>query len=164
MERRLAAHEAVLDCAMDMRMMTTSGDIDEDWEVIRVPSVLIDRDSFRAFFDKFGNIGKQASAWLSLDVKKEFNFAQDYIVSIGVNLRKMSDEHLHEFGAIIAPDLVSISSSLEQKIYKYFADKIVDIRLDDVGEWHKYEQEESRRRFAELNYIQKEDKIRELMK
>src|ERR1043166_8485697 len=52
LERRIKAHEQLINVAMEMRVMVTSGRVDEAGEPIRAPNVLLSREVFEEWFTR----------------------------------------------------------------------------------------------------------------
>ncbi|MCA1492694.1 hypothetical protein I6F11_17375 [Ensifer sp. NBAIM29] len=145
-ERRIQAHEYLLDQSMAMRVMTALPAADEKGEVIRFPNVMMSKDTFETFFSKFATGFLTASTWYTTEVTREANFVQDYLVTLHQTLRQVPTELYPNVGLIIRQDFIDLSSSLERKVSSFFAEDIRALRVGRHGQWHKYKRTQTERR------------------
>jgi len=86
LDRRMAAHEAVIGLAIAMRRMVALGGIDPSGQVVRAPEVMMSKEAFDAWLFEFAEKSSPATTWLSTAVKRELNLVQDYLLTIHVKL------------------------------------------------------------------------------
>jgi hypothetical protein len=145
-ERRLRAHENLLESAMDMRVMVALGGVDSQGEPLRTPHAMMSREHFDHFFTKFSTGSVSASAWQTTEAKREANFVQDYMVTLYQTLVGIPSDFYPNVGAIVRQDFIDLSSSLERKVQGFFARDLRKLRIGSFDDWHKYPKEETLRR------------------
>jgi hypothetical protein len=162
LDHRIAAHEAVVAIALKMRRMVPLGRF-EKGEVVRSPQVMMSREAFDQWLDEFAEIAGPASTWLSTPVKRELNFAQDYFVTVHQNLLPFPSECLPEVGSFIRQDFIDLSSKLEKLAFEYFKEEALDLRLNDLTEWHKYPLPETEARLKDTAILQRWAEIKAMI-
>ena len=153
LERRIDAHERLINVAIEMRVMVGLGGLDEEREVVRAPQVLISKEVFEDWCTRAVGSGVAPSTWLSIAAKREANFLQDYLVTLKLNLEHIPSDKYLAVGAIIRQDFVEISAQLERTAYSFFERDIRKLRLDDLSEWHKYPRERTEERLKKTQLI-----------
>lgn len=155
LDRRLKAHESLIDIALEMRVMVALGTVDEQGEVLRVPKALVSKEAFNRWFDRAINNGVAGSTWLATNAKREANFLQDYLVTLHLHLQSVPSQAYPVVGAIIRQDFVDISSSLERAAFAYFEKDARRLVLSNLAEWHKYPREETERRLKNTQLLRR---------
>jgi hypothetical protein len=115
LDRRITAHETVVGLALNMRIMCTLGKVDASGEVARVPQVMTSKEAFDEWLAKFAEESNPATTWLSTPVKRELNFAQDYLVTLHTNLSAVPSDRFALVGALVRQDFIDLSSAVRQK-------------------------------------------------
>ena len=146
LERRFAAHEAIVDGALGMRRMVPLGGRDSSGEVVRAPAAMMSREHLEAWWAEFAERSLPATTWLSTPVKREFNFVQDYYVTLQTSLSEVPSANFPMIGSFIRQDFIDLSTSLEKTAFKFFEAEARKLRLNDLAEHHKYPLEETNRR------------------
>lgn len=146
LERRIKAHESMLVLAGEMRIMEALGGEDEMGEIARAPKIMMSRDSFKDWFEKFTLENVAHSAWQSTSAKRELYFIQDYLVNLDARLSCANDEQFKKAGQIIRQDFIDLSSSLEKSAFRFFEQDVRKLSLDSLNRWHKYKRHETERR------------------
>ena len=163
LERSIAAHEATIQLALQLRVMGTLGDFDEDGNPVRLPMVLRSREDFESFFESSSLTVLQASPWLSLDALRLGYLVQDYVATLFGNTKGLSDEGLQMLGQIVRQDFVDLSSDLEVASHKYFAKEVYRRRLRDHEEWHKLPKSETEARLRATQLMTRWDEVAAIM-
>lgn len=158
-DRRIAAHEKVIALALEMRVMVGLGGVDALGEVCRAPQVLISKEEFERWFTRFTQLTLEGTTWLTTETKREVNFAQDYLVTLHLNLAEVPSGKYLEVGELVRQDFIDLSSSLERKAFEYFEKGIHKLRLDSLDKHHKYKRPETHRRLTSTSLFQKRDQI-----
>ena len=138
-ERKIKAHENVIELAVAMRVMMMLGGDDENGELRRSPQVLISKQEFESWFTRFTQLSLQGTTWLSVDAKRELNFVQDYLVTLHERLRPIPSDKYLAVGVHIKNDFIDLSSSLEKAAFRFFETGVDKLALESLDEWHKYE-------------------------
>lgn len=155
LERRIAAHEALINIAIEMRVMVGLGGVDAEGEVARTPRVLLDRAVFHDFFARATGAGVVATTWLSIEARREFNFLQDYLGTLDMHTAEFPSERLREVGTIIRQDFIDISSSLERVAFAFLQRDVRRLSLGTLDEWHKFPREVTEKRLRETVLLQR---------
>ena len=148
-ERRISAHEKIIEIATEMRVMAPVGGREADGVVRRAPHVMLSRDSFEAWLASFTQRSMGGTSWLSTKAKRELNYVQDYLLTLHMHLGGVPSERFPDLGALIRQDFIDLSSSLEKHAFEFFRTGVRKLKLDSLDEWHKYELEETKRRLGE---------------
>jgi hypothetical protein len=148
-ERRISAHEKVIEIATEMRVMAPLGDRAADGEVRRAPRVMLTRDSFEDWLASFTRRSLEGTSWLSTKAKRELNFVQDYLLTLHMHLAGVRSERYPELGMLIRQDFIDLSSSLEKQAFEFFRTGVRQLQLHSLDEWHKFELSETQRRLGE---------------
>lgn len=148
-ERRIAAHEKVIEIATEMRVMVPLGGSTTDGEVRRAPNVMMSRESFDDWLASFTQRSLGGTSWLSTNAKRELNLVQDYLLTLHMHLGGVPNERYPDLGALIRQDFIDLSSSLEKQSFEFFRTGVRQLQLDSLDKWHKYERKETERRLGE---------------
>jgi hypothetical protein len=152
-DRRIDAHERLINHAHEMRVMIARNGFDEGGKVLRYPQVLSSRDAFE---DWFANTIKSicfASTWLSTPAKREANFLQDYLVTLHINLRSVPSNRFPDVGLIVRQDFIDISANLERISFVFFDRDVRRLRLSNLNDWHKYPRQQTEKRLNETHLL-----------
>ncbi|AHI30192.1 hypothetical protein [Marinobacter similis] len=160
LERRIKAHENLINIAMEMRVMVGLGK-DENGEVARAPQVLISREEFEQWFTRFAQLTQEGSTWLTIKAKREVNFVQDYLVTLHTNLASVPSGRFLAIGQVVRNDFIELSSELEKSAYDYFETQIRKRKLAKLGDWHKYPREHTESRLARTDLLSNWDSVQE---
>ncbi len=152
-DRRIDAHERLINHAHEMRVMISRNGVDEGGEVLRYPQVLSSRDIFEDWFtNTIRSIGF-ASTWLSTPARREANFLQDFLTTLHLNLRSVPSSKFPDVGLIICQDFIDMSSNLERISYGFFDRDVRKLRLSNLNDWHKYPRSQTEKRLRETNLL-----------
>jgi len=154
-ERRIQAHENLINIALEMRVMVAPGTVDAEGEVIRAPQVLISQEAFEQWFTSAITSGVAGSTWLATDAKREANFLQDYLVTLHLHLQPVASDDYLSVGWIIRQDFIDISASLERAAFSFFEKDVRRLKLSNLDEWHKYPREQTEKRLKETQLLQR---------
>lgn len=154
-DRRIAAHESMVTIALKMRVVVPLGGKDSNGEIIRAPQVMLSKQAFDEWFREFSEIAAPATTWLSTPVKREFNFVQDYFTTINQSLAAVPPDDFAKIGSFIRQDFIDLSTKLEKVAFQFFQKEAFKLRLNDLTEHHKYQRQETDRRFRETILIGK---------
>lgn len=155
LERRIKAHENLINIALEMRVMVAPGTVDAEGEVIRAPRVLISQETFEQWFTDAISGGVAGSTWLATDAKREANFLQDYLVTLHLHLQPVASEDYLSVGCIIRQDFIDMSASLERAAFRFFEKDARRLKLSSLNEWHKYPREQTEKRLTDTQLRQR---------
>lgn len=158
-ERRIAAHERVIQVAVEMRIMVSAGHADASGEVRRSPRVLLSKEDFEAWFTRFTELSLEGTTWLTTSTKRELNFVQDYLVTLHMHLVGIPSESYLSVGELVRQDFIDLSSSLEKKAYEFFARDIRRLRLHSLNDRHKYDRPETERRLKASALLTRSEEV-----
>lgn len=161
-DRRISAHEKVIAVAVEMRVMVVLSGVDANGEVRRAPKVLISKEEFERWVTRFAQLALEGTTWLTTAAKRELNFAQDYLVTLHLNLEDVPSEKYLEVGELVRQDFIDLSTSLEKKAFEYFEDGIHRLHLDSLDKHHKYKRPETERRLGSTLLLQQRAQIQEM--
>ena len=159
-ERRIAAHEKVISLAIEMRVMVSIGTTDTHGQLQRAPQVLISKEQFEYWFTRFTQLTMEGTSWLTVETKREVNFAQDYLVTLHMHLKSIPSEEYLRIGELIRQDFIDLSSSLEKTAFDFFQQGIHKLKLDSLNKHHKYKRLETERRLNETALLRNLPSIR----
>jgi hypothetical protein len=137
LERRINAHESVIQTALEMRVMVPLGGIDADGGVLRTPNVLQSKEIFETWFQRATDQTAAGSTWLTIGAKRELNYVQDYLVTLYMHLGKVPSEAYANVGVIVREDFIKLSSDLEKQAFRFFE---FDVRRLEVADLHSLAQ------------------------
>lgn len=155
LDKRIKAHENVISMALEMRVMVSWGNFEDEGDVARAPQVLMSNEVFEQWFTKFTQLTLEGSTWLTTDCKRELNFVQDYIVTLHQNLSGIPSILYLDIGQIIREDFIKLSSTLEKKAFDFFSKEIDQLKLNNLNDWHKYERSMTKERLNKTALIEK---------
>lgn len=152
-DRRIDAHERLINHAHEMRVMISRNGVDEGGEVLRYPQVLSSRDIFEDWFTNTIRLIGFASTWLATPAKRGANFLQDYLATLHLNLMSVPSSKFPDVGLIIRQDFIDMSSNLERISYGFFDRDVRKLRLSNLIDWHKYPRSQTEKRLRETNLL-----------
>jgi hypothetical protein len=155
LDRRIAAHETVIGLAIAMRRMAPLGGTDAAGGLVRAPEVMMSKEAFDTWLVEFAETSSPAATWLSTAVKRELNFAQDYIVTLYANLSGSAPGAFPTIGAFVRQDFIDLSSKLEKAAFEFFTREARNLRLNDLDDWHKYPRQMTEFRLQETLLLSK---------
>lgn len=142
-DKRLIAHEETLKIAKLLRVTNLTYKTDNDKNALTYPAILNNRDSLQEAISYIHNIVNENSHWLSIDVFRELNYLQDYLVNLDSITKNIPEKDYPIIGVEIKSDLIDLSGSLEKLILKFFKSDIYKINLTFSEGHHKYQKEET---------------------
>jgi len=161
LERRIGAHEQLINVALEMRVMVATGGADGEGGPARAPQVLISREAFEEWFTRAVGTGVAGSTWLSIDARREANFLQDYLATLHMNLEHVPGERFLEVGGVIRHDFIDISNRLERAAFAFLQRDVRRLSIGNLDEWHKYPREVTVERLRGTRLLSKWDEIAE---
>lgn len=163
LDRQILANENVLKIALQMRVMTGSGKVDKNNQVIRFPEILESKKRFEDWFTDFTKMQLESTSWLSISVKRELNFVQDYLITLYTNLKDVPSELYSEAGGLIYEDFSDLSNSLEKKVHEFFNTDLSEVKLADLNLWHKYEKNFTEKRLLNMKLLKNIEIIKDFL-
>lgn len=154
-ERRIQAHENLINIALEMRVMVGPGTVDENGEVIRAPRVLLSQESFEQWFTRAISTWVAGSTWLATDAKREASFLQDYLVTLYLQLQRVPSDDYLSVGRVIRQDFLDISASLERAAFSFFERDARRLKLSNLDDWHKYPREQTELRLKDTQLLRR---------
>lgn len=142
-DKRVIAHEEILKVAKLLRVTNLTYKIDSDKNALTYPKILNNRDSLQEAISYIHDIVNENSHWLSIDVFRELNYMQDYLVNLDSITKNIPEQDYPKIGVEIKSDLIDLSASLEKLILIFFKSDIYKINLTFSEGHHKYQKEET---------------------
>lgn len=142
-DKRVIAHEQTLKVAKLLRVTNLTYKIDSDKNALTYPKILNNRDSLQEAISYIHDIVNENSHWLSIDVFRELNYMQDYLVNLDSITKNIPEQDYPKVGVEIKSDLIDLSASLEKLILMFFKSDIYKINLTFSEGHHKYQKEET---------------------
>lgn len=156
-DRKINAHDNVIRSSQEMRKTSPIGGRNEDNQIRRIPHVLQSREVFDDFFTNFTTETLSDSSWLTLATRKELNFIQDYLVNVHEQIALLSDADLEVLAETVHFDFIELSSSLEKVAYSFYEKEVLQLKIGNLKDWHKYDLDITLKRLGQtrlyLNYI-----------
>lgn len=153
-ERRLKAHEQLLETAITLRTMVALGKTTESGDPLRTPIIMISKQNFDTHFAGFAFGSGVGSTWLTTEAKREANLLQDYMVKLYQALAEVPSERYPNVGLIIRDDLIELSLVLEKKTRAFFEKDLKKASLSPARDWHKYEFSETTERLKKTQLME----------
>ena len=162
LDKRIKAHEDAISIALHMRITECLGGVIATGEVRRTPRVLLSKEAFELWSFQLTNERSLGSTWLAVDVTRELNYLQDYIINLHLKIGDIPSEHYPKVGELICDDFIDISASIERLAVRFFKKGLWRLRISDVEQWHKYQKSETLRRLSSTQLAKHSDEIRNL--
>lgn len=159
LEKRIKAHEDAIAIAMEMRMTECLGGVIVTGGVRRTPRVLESKETFELWSSQLSNFRSLGATWLTIDVTRELNFLQDYILNLHLKITNIPSEDYPKVGELICDDFIDLSSSIERLAVRFFKKGVWRLRISDVEQWHKYPKSETQRRLSLTQFAKHSDVI-----
>ena len=159
LDKRIQAHEKVIELSKFLRQMTSLGYAEKDGELARTPAIMMSHESFDDFLLRFSQTGVDSSTWLSTEVTRELYFVQDYFINLYEFLKNVEQDKFPEIGRVIRQDFIDFSSSLEKLAFDFFAKDLTKMKLNDLRQWHKYPLKVTQKRLNETEFMKNRDEL-----
>jgi hypothetical protein len=148
LDRRIEAHEKVIQLSKTLRTMMSLGYCDEGGALARTPLILVSKENFETWYLNHSEVFGSSSTWLSIKLTRELNLLQDYIVNLYKFLQMVEPEDYPKVGAFLRQDLIDFSSEIERLAFEFFSYELQKLRLNDLRKWHKYPLDKTKKRLA----------------
>jgi hypothetical protein len=152
LDRRIEAHERIIELSHTMRVIFPLGGLDAQGEVIRTTSILLSKEAFDEWFGHFFDILSSTSNWLGADLVHELNLLQDYLVNLNEFLRQVPSQNYQKVGQIIRLDFLHFSETTERLAFEFFVNDLEKLRISTLPKQHKYLRKETERRLNETEF------------
>lgn len=164
LDRRIEAHEHVIDLSHSMRAVRPLGGLDAEGELARTPAVLISKEVFDDWFNHFYQTMTTTSTWLGMSLIHELNLLQDYVVNLNEFLRQVPTENYQRVGQIIRLDFIHFSESIEKLAFEFFTNDLEKLRISRLPKWHKYPLEETEKRIRNTDLFKHRNELQALVR
>ncbi len=121
LDRRIDAHEEVIQLVKQLRTMISFDEIDEDGELKSSPAVLSSREAFEQWYHQFLDVFSRRSTWLSTDLTRELNLLQDYSINLHNYLCRLDSTAFPRAGNILRGDFIKFSDQIEKLAFTFFS-------------------------------------------
>jgi len=162
LDRRIGAHEQIVDLSHSMRVMIPLGGLDADGELARTPGILTSEDAFDKWFGYFHKVMTSTSIWLGTSLMHELYLFQDYLINLKEFLRQVPAENYPKVGQVVRLDFVHFSESVEKLAFNFFTNDLENLRIGDLPKWHKYPLKETEKRLQNTNFVKRNGELRAL--
>ena len=164
LDRRIQAHEKVVEFAHTMRAMIPLGGFDKQGEISRSPAVLVSKKEFDEWFNYFYLTLNTTSIWLGTKLIHELNLFQDYLVNLNEFLSEAPSANYQTVGQVIRLDFIHFSTSIEKLAFDFFVNDLEKIQVNRLPSWHKYPINETKNRLQETDLFKRKNELLELIK
>ena len=149
-DKRVEAHEKILEISKIMRTTIPTKEKDEESNAITYPTVISTREKLDSFINRYSNLVNSNAYWLDIDLIRELQFIQDYLLTLDMNLEKFNEEKFISIGVIIKPDFVNLAYLLEKQTMKFFEKDILNIKIMTTKKRQKYKRKETESRLNSM--------------
>ncbi|SEJ16735.1 hypothetical protein SAMN05192553_102728 [Cyclobacterium xiamenense] len=160
-DKRLQAHEEVLEISRLLRTTVSTKSADEGDNVITYPVIISSREEFDQFIRRFYELVNYNTHWLDIEVFRELNFIQDYIANVDILLKESNDDSFKEVALIIKSDIIDLAASLEEITMTFFDKDIYAIKIKTKKQHHKYKRTQTIKRLHSTELFKNWSEIEE---
>jgi hypothetical protein len=164
LDRRIEAHERIIELSHSLRAMFPLGGIDAQGELSRTPSILGSKEAFDGWFRHYFEIMLSSSNWLGTNLIHELNLLQDYIVNLNEYLRNVPNENYQKVGQVIRLDFIKFSESIERLAFEFFINDLEKLKISPLPKWHKYPLEETKRRLQDTDLFKRRNELQSFIR
>lgn len=154
-DRRISAHEEALRFSKLLRSTLSTKKADESGELITYPVYIHNRKNFDELINELYKVNNLNSHWFDSDIIQELKYIQDYLGNLDNQLELNSEELYPKIGTVVRNDFFEMSTSIEEKVLKFFRDDIYKIKLQPKTGEKKLEERTFQKRFKKTNLYQK---------
>jgi hypothetical protein len=139
-DRRIAAHEAMLALADALVLMNNLSDKVQkksDDDLPRGPKILQDKATFEQWLaGDFVNYWQKSHVWLSTPTKRELNLLQDYLANLyKIVVLQPDEKDLAELANNVREDFIDFGNRIRKSALTFLS---VRLNLKDLNDWHKF--------------------------
>lgn len=163
LDRRIQSHEQITQLAKSLRQMHLLGYDEENGEVIRTPVILTSMEEFEKWFSYFSQTIALSSTWLSIEVTRELNLFQDYVINLYRYINQINPDALPKLGNILRDDFIQFSNRIEKLSFEFFSQDLSKLQLNDLRKWHKYRIEETQEKLMTTILFSKSKELEVLL-
>lgn len=166
-EKRIEAHEKILELAKQMRATFSTDKINSEREYITYPFIFSNEESYLKWRTDFLLISNHYSHWLDSEVTKELYFIQDYVNNLDKRLRMAPSCNYISIGIILKNDFVELAAGIEKTVIRFLGNGWKDLKIKEFKGNHKFPQKITLKRLNDFNlykrhlelykYLEKED-------
>lgn len=156
-DRRIHAHEVVLDFSKTLRKMIRLDKTNEKGRVEAYPEILTSKETYDDWHTHFLQTFGDVSTWLSTDLTRELNLLQDYMINLEGFLRLIDQTKYHILGSQIRFDFIAFSSTIEKLAFEFFRKDLHKLKLNDLTSWHKYAPHITTERLHQTNFFKEKN-------
>lgn len=155
LDRRIDAHERLIEVGREMITMVALGGVDSGGEVRRSPRVMLNREFFEEWMT--GAIQRLLGAypWLATSALREAGFTQDYLVTLHMHLQDAPSDNYLKAGELIRQDFLDVGNGIQHVAQEFFGREMFEVSLRDVGVHHKYPRAETEKRLRSTMLLSK---------
>lgn len=157
-QRRMDAHEQVLELCRRICTMVGAGGLDESGEVARHPAFLHSSEAFNQCFAQLSN-ALSNSHWFRAPLLRELNLFQDYLVTLNLHLEGTPEGAYPAVGGLIRQDFVDFAASIQERALLFFTDDLDRLDVLPPKAWHKFEKAETERRLSATQLLKRSSDI-----
>lgn len=158
-DKRLKAHEDILDIAKQMRTTVSTHSASDGINVDSYPGLLHNKESFNQFKENFFLAVNLNSHWISIELFRQLNYIQDYVENVSQALLKIDESNYPKFGIIVKQDFIDLAAELEIETLKFFDKDLYDVNLRTTKGHHKWPIEYTVSRLNSTEFIKKHELI-----
>ncbi len=163
LDRKLEAHEALIEITNVIRLMVLLGGVDHDNELKRTPIIMQSHKNMDDFLIELRKAQNQADIWLSATAKREISLFLDYFVILNEYARNSSDIALQEAGILVRKDFIHFALRLENCAHDFFNRDLMKLKYRTDRDWPKYSKEKTFEELDNTVLFKKKQKIIEVL-
>lgn len=137
-DRKLQAHDNLMDLIGLIRAMVLLGGWDSESELKRTPQAMLGQQEFSDFLVNYSNMRNSSERWFSSGLKREISLFLDYIVNLKELVRTASDEQLREIGSLIRYDFIVFAARIEDSAHVFINEDLLKLNHKTDRKWHKF--------------------------
>ena len=142
-DRKLQAHDSLIDMVGLIRTMVLLGGWDGERELKRTPQAMLGQQEFSDFLVSYSNMRNSSERWFSFNLKREISLFLDYIVTLKELVRTASDEKLQEVGSLIRYDFIEFAVKIEDSAHVFINKDLLTLSHKTDRKWHKYKPDDT---------------------
>jgi hypothetical protein len=163
-EKKLEAHESLMNIANVIRSMVLLGGDDQKKELKRSPLIMQSRRNMDDFLSELMKLQIRADSWLSAAAKREVSLFLDYFTNLYEQSHNSSDEALKEAGVLVRSDFVDFASRLETCAHDFFNKDLMKLKFRRERSRQKYPQERTLEELGKTELFRQKQKIHDVLK
>lgn len=163
LDKRVHAHEQVIQLAQSLRVMTPLRYRHDGGEVSRTPAAFSSKEAFDKWHAYFTELLRSSAMWLSTGLVRELMLFQDYTLSLRTVLERTSPDLYPEVGRVVREDFVQFSSLIEQQALGFFLHDLSRLRANTLQRRLRYPRRKADQRLRDTALYKRHQELEALL-